>query len=463
MFALGCSPRPGAGVGECYPSGMETSHQPYSSEAPQGAQPGAGPDQVPDAPLEMQPVAASDAPADPAAPACADPATDAPAPREPSFAPVPSDASGEAGESELASPVSSGSDAPVAPPSEGPVAAAGGTAPAAHRDVREPPAPAPDPSFSLGRFFKWGLAIIGLFLAVLGIEYLASVIILLTINPLNSLAASLGFAEGSWYEFLITDDGSMVQSLFIQLMWLLVMYPWWRHVRKRGIGTSRPRSRPAEGDERAKRRSRASRARRVLAVVMLGIGLQVVISIVLTIVLPLFPEVEESYDTMMEDSGTNSFSLLTVLSVAVAAPVVEEVSFRGVAFQFALRAVCPGWRKDLSPEGYADLRLTNEQFWAANILQAAVFGIMHLNITQGLYAFAIGLVCGWVFWRSGKLRWSMGLHAVLNFASYFVNEILTVCGLFGLISPFGEIIIPIVLTVWGIRLFKRGTEETALT
>ena len=312
-------------------------------------------------------------------------------------------------------------------------------------------------SFSLGHFLKWSLALVGVFFAVLGLELLASFVLVLTIDPLDALTG------GRWYEFLITSDGAVFQSLFIQAVWFAAVVPWWHHVCRRGIGLSRglraPES-PVASDSPQSDGSR--RLKKVLAVVLMGIGLQIVISIILTLVLPLFPKVQESYDSMMDDSGSSTFSLLSVLSVAIAAPVVEEITFRGVAFQFALRAVCPAWRGDLARGEYGRLTVSTGQFWAANILQAAVFGIMHLNITQALYAFAIGLVCGWVFWRTGKLRWGMGLHAVLNFCSYFVSELLDLFGLYGLISPFGEIAVPIVLTVLGICMFRRATEDAAL-
>ena len=312
----------------------------------------------------------------------------------------------------------------------------------------------------VGTFFKWLLALVGLFMAVLGLELLASFIIVASVDAIDSFAAGLGFGEGAWYAFLLSDDGSMAQSLFIQLVWFVAVVPWWFHVRRHGIGLSRGRGQARDGAVQvAGQDAGRDLLKRLLAIVMLGVGLQVVISIILTLVLPLFPEVHESYDSMMEDSGTTTFSLLTVLSVAVAAPVVEETTFRGIAFQFSLRAVCPEWRGNLQSWEYDRIHVSKGQFWTANILQAVVFGVMHLNITQGLYAFAIGLVAGWVFWRTGKLRWGMGLHAVLNFASYFVGEILDVCGLFGLISPVGEFLVPVLLVLGGIRLFRQGTER----
>ena len=43
-----------------------------------------------------------------------------------------------------------------------------------------------------------------------------------------------------------------------------------------------------------------------------------------------------------------------------------------------------------------------------------------MNLIQGSYAFALGIVEGWVFWRTGKLRYSILLHFALNASSYLV-------------------------------------------
>ena len=59
-------------------------------------------------------------------------------------------------------------------------------------------------------------------------------------------------------------------------------------------------------------------------------------------------------------------------------------------------------------------------FWVANVLQALAFGVLHMNIIQGSYAFALGILQGWVFWRTGKLGYAMLLHFALNASSYLV-------------------------------------------
>ena len=58
---------------------------------------------------------------------------------------------------------------------------------------------------------------------------------------------------------------------------------------------------------------------------------------------------------------------------------------------------------------------------AAIVLQAAVFGFMHLNWVQGCYAGAAGLVFGWVLVTTGKLRYTILLHFAFNAGSYLMG------------------------------------------
>ena len=58
---------------------------------------------------------------------------------------------------------------------------------------------------------------------------------------------------------------------------------------------------------------------------------------------------------------------------------------------------------------------------AAIVLQAAVFGFMHMNWVQGCYAGAAGLVFGWVLVTTGKLRYTVLLHFAFNAGSYLMG------------------------------------------
>ena len=58
---------------------------------------------------------------------------------------------------------------------------------------------------------------------------------------------------------------------------------------------------------------------------------------------------------------------------------------------------------------------------AAIVLQAAIFGFMHMNLVQGCYAGAAGLIFGWVLVTTGKLRYTILLHFAFNAGSYLIG------------------------------------------
>lgn len=252
-------------------------------------------------------------------------------------------------------------------------------------------------------------------------------------------------------------DSAVVFSLIAaQGLALAVTLPWWRYIRPASFSCAR-HGRLSPG---------LRRVARIAGVVLMGVGFQMLISYVLSVVLPLFPAIESEYDEVMSSGGTDEFTLPAVVALAVGAPISEEVACRGLLLEYSLRAVCPEWiaarrermgrRRARLPLGDTDgLHVPSIRFWAANLIQAALFGILHMNLVQGLYAFAIGLVLGWVFWRTGRLCYNIGLHLTLNFSSYFVSEVSHALGSFG---PVFELASVAVLTVVGILAFIWGSE-----
>ena len=51
----------------------------------------------------------------------------------------------------------------------------------------------------------------------------------------------------------------------------------------------------------------------------------------------------------------------------------------------------------------------------AVFLSALVFGLLHKNLFQFFYAFALGLVFAYIYIRTGRLRYSVCLHCIINF------------------------------------------------
>ena len=134
------------------------------------------------------------------------------------------------------------------------------------------------------------------------------------------------------------------------------------------------------------------------------IGWSIIIGIILTLfntqavklVEYVAPEIIEQFFEMIEAAGFGT-SILAILAAVVLAPIGEELLCRGIIQHYAQKAC--------------------RYFWVANVIQALTFGIMHLNIVQGTYAFLIGLVLGWLRHRYKTLLVPIIVHFVINFST----------------------------------------------
>lgn len=86
----------------------------------------------------------------------------------------------------------------------------------------------------------------------------------------------------------------------------------------------------------------------------------------------------------------NVFSLVTVI---IAAPIMEEILCRGILLK--------GLLKNYSPT-------------KAILISAIFFGVMHLNPWQALPAFCAGLFLGWIFYKTQSVIPGMIIHATIN-------------------------------------------------
>lgn len=262
------------------------------------------------------------------------------------------------------------------------------------------PAPVDQPQRS--HRWRWVASLAGVVATDMIIQIVFSAVGMLLIE----LAAQAGVLSQARAAALIDSLTPIV--VLTQAVRIVAMWPWWRHVAR---STLVPR---AESLPPLKRRLGS-----VAGLALLGVGLQFVLGVALTLILPLFPDVMDEYTELMDSAGAGSsdFSLLSVLSVTVLAAVGEEIVCRGVMLEYALRAVS-GYR---GPASHAPIN--DRMFWIANALQAAAFGLLHLNIVQSTYAFLLGLAMGWVYWKTRDLRYPMVLHLSINAASYIIEPI----------------------------------------
>ncbi len=141
--------------------------------------------------------------------------------------------------------------------------------------------------------------------------------------------------------------------------------------------------------------------RTVLMCILAGIGLQLVIDFFLNIVAMVFPGAMGDYSELIETVGIGEMTWVSFLATVILAPVSEELLFRGLTLRF--------------------LRSAGVKFAIANVIQALLFGILHMNLVQGIYAFVVGLVLGYVAGKCRTVFLPILLHLCFNFAGTFLG------------------------------------------
>ena len=91
------------------------------------------------------------------------------------------------------------------------------------------------------------------------------------------------------------------------------------------------------------------------------------------------------------------------VSIGLLAPLAEEVVFRGAILKSLLR----------SP------RLS---VWGAIALSAVAFALVHFNPAQMPHAFLIGLLLGWMYWRTGSILPGVAYHWANNSCAYILYK-----------------------------------------
>lgn len=261
----------------------------------------------------------------------------------------------------------------------------------------------------LRHFAKWLLAMLGVFALYLVLQIAVGLVGSVFIVAADYVASAASGAMGPQGE-AVYDNGLNLVLVASQLVAIAVFLPWWRRIRPGSFAGRRAAVAP----------KKTSLAKTLVALALIGIGAQFFVSAVLGLVEMFAPEAIAEYSELMEDTGTGVFVLITAISTTILAPLNEELVCRGVMLEYAMRAVSPWWDARDRARRHA---VSARAFWVANILQALAFGVLHMNLIQGSYAFALGVVQGWVFWRTGKLRYAILLHFALNASSYLVGPL----------------------------------------
>ena len=165
----------------------------------------------------------------------------------------------------------------------------------------------------------------------------------------------------------------------------------------------------------------------------------------LSVSLVLLALPEAWLDSYREASaGVTTGGVVGVLAVAAAAPVVEEVIFRGLIMTRLSQAM-PGW--------------------LAVLLSALVFGACHWDPVWFGYAFPLGLVFGFIDWKAGSILPSILAHMAFNSIGQLLDLVPeSEAGTEYLIAMGALLVLAVILPILdrkGIRGLFRREQETA--
>lgn len=231
--------------------------------------------------------------------------------------------------------------------------------------------------------------------SMIALELLIEVVLILGIVLMELTSANANGMPMSMTDIMnslpqMIMDHYMLLLIMIQISWLIGFGLWYYFgfVRKK---------------ERLKLVQVFS-VRSISAEICLAVGFYFIITLYLSLAGFAFPDLMEDYNLLMEQTGIADRTVLSTISTIILAPVCEELIFRGLTYKFARRA--------------------GLNFLLANILQALLFGIIHMNWIQGTYAFCLGLLLGFVNERYSSLYASILLHALFNFCGTYLAEAL---------------------------------------
>jgi membrane protease YdiL (CAAX protease family) len=136
-----------------------------------------------------------------------------------------------------------------------------------------------------------------------------------------------------------------------------------------------------------------------IIIVIGGYILQFIVTHIIRLLTSLLPDFMSGYNSEVGSLIKGDVSVLTLLSVALIAPIAEELLFRGLTQKYAERAIGA---------------------LPAIFFQAALFGIYHMNIVQGIYAFIFGIIFGFIARKTKSVFPGIVLHIIFNISAYLI-------------------------------------------
>lgn len=134
---------------------------------------------------------------------------------------------------------------------------------------------------------------------------------------------------------------------------------------------------------------------------MVVVGMTIATSLAAEPVTALLPQMPEWLEEIMTGL-TGGNLVLSFISVSIFAPVFEEWLCRGVVLRGLLTHTRPA---------------------SAIIASAVFFAVLHMNPWQAIPAFLLGLVFGYVYYKTGSLKLTMLMHFTNNTMALVLSRI----------------------------------------
>lgn len=129
--------------------------------------------------------------------------------------------------------------------------------------------------------------------------------------------------------------------------------------------------------------------------------LQIILAaVVVAFIKALWPQINLNEVQDVTPFGNQHWAIWASFAASVLiAPIIEETLFRGLLFS-SLRTKLP--------------------IWAAALIAAAIFGLLHGQINAMIYTFIFGLLLTWLYVRSRSLLPGVLLHTLNNMIAFWL-------------------------------------------
>lgn len=179
--------------------------------------------------------------------------------------------------------------------------------------------------------------------------------------------------ENAAMEYIEQSGLSMTAGVFVGILFLFLIFG-----RKGGI-------------KALVKKNKTMNTKSLLQLICVFMGIQMVGSLSYVLLESGLNLIGLSAETNMEDASSVSQTISMFIYCGIVAPLVEEIIYRG----FILRA--------LEKHGKV----------LAIVISAFLFGIMHCNVPQSIFAMLVGIVLGYIAMEY-SIKWSIFLHVLNN-------------------------------------------------